>query len=170
MTSAPTWTTSPTTRPRCSPPCKPPPPGLLGCPSWEGRRCARGGTPDSWRLAPYPPSCRRGMGAPCDLQTLSSPKAPQNRSRTSGNVTTSATEAWCRTTLPAVSDLVCGEWVRGRGPWRLEDRNKTGNKCYPSAFYYSSLGVVPALSWTTPFTSVFSLGASVSGISIGDAC
>lgn len=72
--------------------------------------------------------------------------------------------------MPAVSDLVCGEWVRGRGPWRLEDRNKTGKKSYPSAFYYGALGVVPALSWTTPFASLFSLGASVSGIGTGDVC
>lgn len=65
----------------------------------------------------------------------------------SGNVTTSATEAWCRTTLLAVSDLGCGEWVEGRGPWRLEDR-KTVKKSCPSTFYSRALGVVPALSWT----------------------
>lgn len=139
MTSVPTWTTSPTTRPHCSPPCKPPPPGLPGCPSWEGGRCACGGTPASWRLAPHPSSCWLGVGAPCDLKTFSSPKAPQNRSRTNGNVTTSATEAWCRTTLLAVSDLVCGEWVGGGVPGGWKTATRLGRK------------VIPVLSTTGPW-------------------
>lgn len=47
------------------------------------------------------------------------PKAPRNRSQTSGNVTTSGTEAWCRTTSPAVSGGAgCGAWGPEAGPPR----------------------------------------------------
>lgn len=55
----------------------------------------------------------------------------------SGNVTTSATEAWCRTTLLAVSELGRGEWVGRLWMW--------GYHFYSSAFSYGTWGLLPAL-------------------------
>lgn len=55
----------------------------------------------------------------------------------SGNVTTSATEAWCRTTSPAVSDPGCTGLFGG--VWRLEGLEKFGK------------GVLPVLSTKGPW-------------------
>lgn len=83
---------------------------------------------------PPPASCWHGweLPSPSDLKASPSPKAPRNRSRTNGNVTTSATAAWCRTTLLAVS--APGWEERLWGPWRPKDQTSLGRKVVSHCF------------------------------------
>ena len=194
--SVPTWTTSLTTPRLCSPPCKLPPPGVArqgvlpsstssflspGLPvTVLGRKevCTWGGPParhtEPGPSSPFLLAWDGGLPSPCGLKTLTSPKAPQNRSRTSGNVTTSATEAWCRTTLLAVSEL----GRRGSGFFWREGRRVSLETGRPQQGWEEKLSQYFLLRglgfWSqlchgpTLFTSLSLSAPSVSGIGTGD--